>query len=119
MNTKTVLSITDVRKNLFNIIKEVEKGRTRYIVTEKGRPKAVIMSAEEFESMRETLDVLIENPDLPKIIEETEEDFRTGKYKKYPTLEEVLEEDGYLVKDKSSKKYELRNKVKRKRKKNT
>ncbi|OGK09331.1 hypothetical protein A2767_03810 [Candidatus Roizmanbacteria bacterium RIFCSPHIGHO2_01_FULL_35_10] len=112
MDIKTTLPITEVRKKLFNIVDEVEKRRTRFIVTEKGRPKAVIMSAEEFESMRETLDVLIENPDLPKIIEETEEDFKTGKYKKYPTLEEVLEEDGYLVKDKSNKKYEVRNKSK-------
>lgn len=39
-----------------------------YTLTDKGRPKAVVMSAEEFESWAETLEVMRDFPNLDKDI---------------------------------------------------
>ena len=49
MKTKTTLSISDARKNIFEIIDEVQKPNVYYTLTERGKPRAVVLSAEKFE----------------------------------------------------------------------
>ncbi|MDP2638766.1 MAG: type II toxin-antitoxin system Phd/YefM family antitoxin [Candidatus Azambacteria bacterium] len=115
MNTKTTLSISEARKKIFNIAKEVQKPSNYYTLTEKGKPKAVIMSAEEFESWKETLEVMEEFPDLKKDVKEAERAFKSGEYKSWITLEELLSKEGFQVADKSSKKYGVSTKNKAKR----
>jgi len=88
-------------------------------LTEKGRPKVVIMSAEEFESWRETIEVMREFPDLDKDIKEAERAFKSGEYKNWTTLEQLLAKEGFLLADKSSKKYGIPNKYQAKRGKRT
>lgn len=106
MNTKTTLSITEARKRIFEIADAVQRPDTYYFLTEKGRPKAVIMSAEEFESWRETLEVIEECPDLYKDIKGTEQEITTEQYKTYITLDEYLAQKGYVIADKAKKNYE-------------
>lgn len=96
MDTKTILPITEARKKIFNIADQVQKTGLHYTLTEKGVPKAVIMSAEEYESLQETIEVL-RDPKLMKEIKTTDKDIKRGNY---TTLEEVLIEEGYVVKDK-------------------
>ncbi len=90
MDTKTTLSISDARKNIFKISDDVKKTGRHYTLTENGQPKAVIMSALEFESWAETLEIMGEVPNLNKDIRETELALKTGKYKKWLTLEKLL-----------------------------
>jgi len=118
MDTQTTLSVSEARKKIFTIIDQVNKLGSRYTLTEKGRPKAVIISAEEFESWIETFEVMRDCPNLLKDIKEVERDIKSGKYKTYPTLEEVMLERGYIVSDKRAK-YEVSNPVRAKRKKTT
>ena len=118
MDTQTTLSVSEARKKIFTIIDQVDKLGARYTLTEKGRPKAVIMSAEEFESWVETFEVMRDCPNLLKDIKEVERDIKSGRYKTYPTLEEVMLERGYIVSDKKAK-YEVSNPVRAKRKKTT
>lgn len=117
MSTKTTIPISEARKKIFDITKEVQKPGIYYIFTEKGRPKAVLISAEEFESWVETLEVMEDFPDLKKDIEEAHKDYQSGKYKTYTTLEEILEKEGYLAKDKSKINYGIPAKNKAKRRK--
>jgi prevent-host-death family protein len=105
MNTKTTLPISEARKKIFNIAKEVQKPSRYYTLTEKGIPKAVVMSANEFESWQETLEVIREFPDLDKDIKETERAVKNGEYKNWTTLEELLAREGFLIADKSTQKY--------------
>lgn len=112
MDIKTTLPISEARKNIFKIAEEVQKPNKHYTLTEKGRPKAVIMSAEEFESWQETLEVMKDFPDLDKDIEETESAIKSGEYKKWITLEEILKKEGFLIADKSAKKYGVSSKTK-------
>ncbi|MFH1246590.1 MAG: type II toxin-antitoxin system Phd/YefM family antitoxin [Candidatus Liptonbacteria bacterium] len=107
MNTKNTIPISEARKKIFEIAEDIQKPGTYYILTEKGRPKAVVISAEEFESITETLDVMHEFPDLDRHIKEVERDIKSGAYKKYMTIEELGRKWGFIA-DKSNKKYGLR-----------
>jgi len=100
MDTKTTLSISEARKKIFKIAERVQKAATRYILTEKGRPKVVIMSAEEFESWQETLEVIRDFPNLEKDIKKAEREYRKGNRL---TLEEILSKEGFVLADKSKK----------------
>ncbi len=105
MNSKTTIPITEARKRIFQIAKDVQKPNRRYTLTENGRPKAVILSAEEFESWQETLEVMRDFPDLKKDIKEAERDYKSGKYKNYITLEDLMIKMGYNNDLKMNKKY--------------
>lgn len=96
MNTKTTLPISEARRKIFDIAEEVQKPNTHYMLTERGRPKAVIMSAEEFESWIETMEVMREFPDLNKDIAEINRAVKSGKYKKWTTLDELFKEYGFV-----------------------
>lgn len=102
MNTKTTLSITEARKNIFDIAEAVQQPGVHYTFTDKGRPKVVLMSAEEFESWQETFEVMREFPDLAKDIKKAEEEYKKGEF---ITLEELLKEEGYILNDKGKIKY--------------
>jgi len=98
-NIKNTLSISEFRKNLFKITDRARKPGNYYTLTDKGRPAAVLMSAEEFESWQETLEVMQDFPDLGKRIAEVDRDVKSGAYLNYPTFEDILMEMGYVNRD--------------------
>lgn len=53
-----VVTLTDLRASLPTLIKHVGDSLERFTVTVSGKPRAVIMSLEEVESLEETADVL-------------------------------------------------------------
>ncbi|MCE9585265.1 type II toxin-antitoxin system Phd/YefM family antitoxin [Candidatus Nomurabacteria bacterium] len=121
MNTKTTISITDARKRIFDIADEVQLPNRIYTLTADGKPKMVMMSAEEYESLLETISVLEEFPDIKKDIAEADEAFRTGEYKKWSTLDDLKREWGMSVKvaEKPKRKYGVHTSIKTKSKKRT
>ena len=116
MNTKTTISISEARKKIFDIAEEVQRPGNYYTFTENGKPKVVMMSAEEFESWAETLEVMKDFPDLEKDIAEVKRDIKSGAYKKYITLNELLARDGLILQEKSPT-YDIRRSTKTKRRK--
>ena len=106
MNTKTTLSISEARKKIFKIAEDVQKPSSYYTLTENGRAKAVIMSADEFESWRETLEVLAEFPDLPKEVKRIDKAVKSGEYKKWTSLDDIMIKYGYVLADKGENEYE-------------
>lgn len=114
MDIKTTISITEARNRIFEIAEEVQKPATYYTITENGKPKAVIMSAEEFESWAETLEVMQEFPDIKKDIEETDSAIKTGEYKKWASLDDIMVKYGYVLADKGKNKYNVGNKIQKK-----
>jgi prevent-host-death family protein len=117
-NIKTTIPISEARRRIFDIAKEVQIPNKVYTLTDGGRPKAVIMSADEYESMVETMEVERLFPDLGKDITETKEAIRTGEYKKWSTLEDLERDWGFAVATKPKKKYAVRtnNKIQSKKK---
>jgi prevent-host-death family protein len=55
MDTKRTLPISEARKKFFDIIKDVQSSGRYYTFTKNGWPKAVVLSAEDFEEMQETM----------------------------------------------------------------
>ena len=100
MNTKTTLPISQARKKIFDIAEEVQKPDTYYTLTERGLPKAVIMSAEEFESWQETLEVIQDFPHLKKEIKIAEKEYEKGNY---VILREFLAKNEYVPRHHSPK----------------
>ncbi len=94
---KKTISLTEARKRIFEIAEDVQRPDTHYVFTENGRPKAVMMSVEEFEGWQETVDVVLHNPNIFEEIAEAEQDFREGRTIPFET---VLAEMGFAVADK-------------------
>lgn len=86
--TKT-LPITEARANLTNLVDRAKRLLDEYIITVNGKPAAVLMSAAEFESWKETNEILAD-PGLMKAIKEGEEDIRKGRYITFEQLKKEL-----------------------------
>ena len=119
MSNSNYITITEARKRLFQIAKEVQTPGRSYTLTEKGKPKVIIISFEEYDSLKETIEVLTEFPDLEKDMEEAEKAVKTGEYKNWTTLEDLLGREGFVFHDKSSNKYEVSSSPKTKSRKTT
>ncbi|MDP4007280.1 MAG: type II toxin-antitoxin system Phd/YefM family antitoxin [bacterium] len=108
MDPKKTLSITEARKRIFEIIDEVQKPDTYYTLTEKGRPKAVVLSYEEFDSLLETLE-LLSDPEELKEIEEAEREVKRGEVVSWDEVKKELglatRYEDLVLREKSSKKY--------------
>lgn len=68
-NDAPSLPLTEVRDNIKAIIDEVVSTATEYTVTRHGKPVAVIMSYEEYESLVETLNILSDDDTMAAIEE--------------------------------------------------
>ena len=84
------LPLTEARKDFPNIIDEVSGRHEHVVITKHGKPAAVVMSLEEFESWQETLEIL----DDPKAMSAIREGLRDVKAGRVRPLEEVLKQLG-------------------------
>lgn len=88
------LSVTEARKRMFDLTERVQTPGVYFTLTERGRSRAVLMSAEEFESWMETLDILTEYPRIKKEILRSENQIREGES---ISLEEYKQSRSYGV----------------------
>ena len=86
--TKT-LPITKAREELTRLVDRASRLLEEYVITVKGRPEAVLMSHDEFESWKETMDIL-SDPELVKSIKQGEKDLKDGKYVTFEELKKEL-----------------------------
>jgi antitoxin YefM len=105
MSAKNTISLTEARKRIFELAKEVQKPGAYYILTDKGKPRVVMLSVDEFESLIETLEVMEDFPELERDIAQAKKEIEEGDVY---TLDEVLASAGYVLADKS-KKYNVPN----------
>ncbi|MFH1610928.1 MAG: type II toxin-antitoxin system Phd/YefM family antitoxin [Patescibacteria group bacterium] len=105
MNSQNTLSITNARGKIFDLVQKTAAG-ARFFLTDHGKAKAVLMSADEFDSWQETMAVMRDFPNLDKDIKEAEKDYKKGNY---ITLDELLKKEGYVLADKGKKKYGVQN----------
>lgn len=102
---KNTISISQARSKLFAIAERVQTPGVYFTFTDKGRPKTVIMSADEYESMIETLEVMHDFPDLNKTIAKVDKDINSGAHLQYPTLDDILAKEGYILNNKTNNKH--------------
>jgi len=72
-----VVGVVDARSHLKKILNDVNKG-LRYIITSRSKPKAVLLSIEELE----TLEIMADK-NLMREIVEAKEDIKAGRYTTY------------------------------------
>jgi len=72
------LPISEVKARLPELVTGVQERDEEVVVTRNGRPAAVLVSYAEFESLKETLDVL-SDPELMRQISRSNTFFATGK----------------------------------------
>ena len=84
----TTIPLSDARARLSELVDEAVRTHERVEITRNGRRAAVLMSADDFDSLMETLDILAD-PNAMRDIEIARRDFREGKFY---TLEEVTAE---------------------------
>lgn len=72
------LPITKAREELTKLVENASKRLDEYVITVNGSPTAVLMSVAEYESWKETVDIL-SNPPLVKAIKEGEKEIAQGK----------------------------------------
>ena len=90
MKTQTnTVPISEARQELPELIDKVRKLHNRYFVTKRGKVAAVIISAEEFESWGETLDIISNQAEM-KTMKKAIGDIKKGKIK---TFKEVFGEE--------------------------
>lgn len=73
------VAISDARARLPKLVDKVDKYLERVFITVRGRPKAVIMSPEELESLEETAEILA-IPGAREAIKEGVEDIKKGRF---------------------------------------
>ncbi len=79
MDVKNTISSTEARRRFAEVINDIDRGSARYTLTVNGKPKVVMMNAEEFESWQETIEIM-SDPKLVKSIRKAEAEFERGEY---------------------------------------
>lgn len=87
------LPITEARNNFPTLVDNAKNKLDEYIITVKGKPAAILLSIDEYESLKETLEIM-SDPELTQAIKEGEEDIRAGRVKDW---EDVKKELGWNV----------------------
>ena len=105
MDSKRTISISEARKRIFEIADEVQIPNKVYTLTADGKPKVVIMSAEEYESLVETIEVLRDFPNIQQDFKEAELAIKSGEYKTWTTFDGLEKKWGLAVAEKPKKKY--------------
>ena len=72
------LPLTEARRDLSKILDEVSAIHEHVTITRQGKPAAVVMSADEFESWQETLEILAD-PKALAAIRRAEKDIAAGR----------------------------------------
>jgi prevent-host-death family protein len=85
---KTV-PFSEARARLSELLDDVEQVHEHVIVTRNGRPSAVLLSAEEYEAIEETLEIL-SDPDALEALREAEEDVRAGRVRPWEDIKREL-----------------------------
>jgi antitoxin YefM len=87
--TKNV-TLKELRPNLPKIIDDVNTKMDRFVITKRGKPTAILMSIEDYESLLETLDILSDK-ELTKNLKTAIKDIKTGNLCTLEEIEKVLE----------------------------
>jgi antitoxin YefM len=82
------LSLSEAKAKLSGLVDAVERRDEEVVITRNGRPAAVLVSADEYESWKETQGIQADN-DLMAQIRKSLRELKTGKAKLY-TLDELF-----------------------------
>lgn len=85
------LSIRELRPRLPSVVRDAAATSARYVVTRRGKPEAVILSMEDYESLIETLEIQRDQA-LMRRLRRAEAELKQGKRGK--SLQQIHKELG-------------------------
>jgi antitoxin YefM len=74
----TTIPLSDARARLSELVDEAVRTHERVEITRNGRRAAILMSADDFDSLQETLDIL-SDPQLMQELAEADEQIKRGE----------------------------------------
>ena len=83
------LPISKAREDLPTLVDNASKLLNEYVITVKGYPAAVLISVSEYESWKETNEILADKK-LMKSIKKGEEDFKKGRWSDWEEVKKSL-----------------------------
>ncbi|KAF0209359.1 MAG: prevent-host-death family [Actinobacteria bacterium] len=83
-------SLAHTKAHLSEIIDEVEATQEHVVITRRGKPAALVIGVDEYESIMETLDALA-TPGLLDDLKQAEADYAAGKYYTIEDIKRDLE----------------------------
>lgn len=84
-----ILPVDAAKTNFTDLVENIQKMGGEYVITIKGKPVARLISNEEYESLKETLEIL-SDPKKVKAIKDGEEDFAKGRFISLEQFEKEL-----------------------------
>lgn len=85
----STLAANEARANFYQMLEEVGKHLRRFVITHRGRTRAVLISADELESWEETLEILSDKK-LMKDLRDAEKDRKAGRVFSLEQVEKEL-----------------------------
>ena len=84
-----IISLKEARQNFSALVDQADRLSSRFVVTKNGTPRAVLMSAEEFESWLETLEITSN----PQTVEALDQGLKEANAKKLLAFKDVFGEE--------------------------
>lgn len=81
---KDIRTISEMKAKASQILEQLNSQKRPVIITQDGKPRAVMMDVESFEELRDALGLL-------KLAAQGEEDFRRGRWTEHDALFDRLE----------------------------
>ncbi len=91
----TTLPLADARARLSEIVSDAETTHERFEITRNGRPAAVLLGADDYEAMQETITVLADS-DLVASVREGLAELNAGAGLTEQELADYLRQSGHL-----------------------
>jgi prevent-host-death family protein len=91
----TTLPLAEVRANLSKLVEEAERTHQRVEVTKNGRRAAVLMSADDYDSLMETMDILSDAQAMAAL-READADIAAGRVYPAEVVEAQLRTQGII-----------------------
>ena len=83
------LSLSEAKMKLSSLIDGVEKRDDEIVITRNGKPVAVLLSPDELESLKETLEIQ-SNPSFMRQIQASLKAHKKGRALKYASLDDLF-----------------------------
>ena len=83
------VSLKELRPGLPGVIDRIDRRLDRFVITRRGKPVAVLLSADDYESLMETLDILAD-PKAVSRLRKGEEDARRGRTRSWQDVKKSL-----------------------------
>ena len=87
-----VISATDASNSFGSLIDEAAQGKSYFVITRLGKPKAVVLGAEQYKELIEEVEIAQEQEDtgVQRALKEAREDIELGRTLSLEELDKVL-----------------------------